>query len=110
MALALQKCILEKNSQLPTPLKFGSLIFQVSLEMENWILPLWKIGKIVLAPQKRHPRAKLSITDPPKVWVYGFLSVNGNRKLASAIMKNQKNGSSSPKMWPIANLPITDPP
>ena len=49
-----------------------------------------------------HPRAKLPITDPPKVWVCGSLSVDGNEKLVSAIMKNQKNGSNSPKMRPRA--------
>ena len=51
---------------------------------------------------KMHPRAKLPITDPPKLWVSGFLSVDGNGKLVSAIMKNQKNGSNSPKMHPRA--------
>ena len=56
------------------------------------------------------PRAKLPITDPPKVWVSGFLSVNRNAKLVSAIMENGKNGNSSPKMCPRAKLPITDPP
>ena len=56
------------------------------------------------------PRAKLLITDPPKVWLSGFPSVNRNGKLVSAIMKNQKNGSNSPKMCPRAKLPITDPP
>ena len=56
-----------------------------------------------------HPREKLPITDPPKVWVTGFPSVNGNGKLVSAIMENGKNGYSSPKMHPIAKLPITNP-
>ena len=32
-----------------------------------------------------------------------------NGKLVLAIMKNQKNGSNSPKMHPRAKLPITDP-
>ena len=36
------------------------------------------------------PRAKLPITDPTKVWVYSFLSVDGNAKLVSAIMENGK--------------------
>ena len=64
MALTPQKCILEQNSQLPTP---------------------------------------------PKVWVCSCLSVDGNGKLVSAIMKNQENGSISPKMHPRAKLPITNP-
>ena len=58
MALTLPECILEQNSQLPTP---------------------------------------------PKVWISGFPSVDENGKLVSAIMKNQKNGSNSPKMHPRAN-------
>ena len=37
---------------------------------------------------KIHPRAKLPITDPPKVWVSEFHSVDGNGKLVLAIMKN----------------------
>ena len=61
------------------------------------------------APKTR-PRAKLPITDPPKVWVSGFLSVDGNAKLVSAIMENGKNGCSTLKTRPRAKLPITDPP
>ena len=41
------------------------------------------------APKTR-PRAKLPITDPPKVWVSGFLSVDGIAKLVSAITENGK--------------------
>ena len=57
-----------------------------SMEMENWDRPLWKIGKFVLVLQM-NPRAELPITDPPKVWVSGFQSVNGNGKLVLAIRK-----------------------
>ena len=57
-----------------------------------------------------HPRVKLPITNPPKVLVSGFLSVNGNAKLVSAITENGKNGRISPKMCPRAKLPITNPP
>ena len=39
-ALVPQKCALEQNCQLPPFLKFGSLVFQVSREMENWHQPL----------------------------------------------------------------------
>ena len=52
MALAPKKRVLEQNSQLPTPLKFGSPVFRVSTEMENWCQPLWKMGKMAIAPQK----------------------------------------------------------
>ena len=47
-------------------------------------------GKNGHSTLKTRPRAKLPITDPPKVWVSGFLSVNGNAKLVSAITKNGK--------------------
>ena len=57
-----------------------------------------------------HPRAKVPITDPPKVWVSGFLSVDGNGKLVLGIMKNQKNGSNSPKMHPRTYVQIANPP
>ena len=43
------------------------------------------------------PRAKLPITDPSKVWVSDFLSVDGNGKMVLAIMKNGENGLSSKK-------------
>ena len=56
-----------------------------------------------------HPRAKIPITDTPKVWVCGSPYVDGNSKLVSAIMKNQKNGSNAPKMHPRAKLPIINP-
>ena len=68
------------------------------------------MGKMAISASKMHPRVKLPITDPPKVWVSGFLSVNGNAKLVSAITENGKNGRNTPKTCPRAKLPITDPP
>ena len=53
MAVAPQKCVLERNFQLPTPLKFGSPVFHVLMEMQNWCLPLQKMGKMAVAPKKR---------------------------------------------------------
>ena len=38
-------------------------------------------GKNGHSALKTRPRAKLPITDPPKVWVSGFLSVDGNAKI-----------------------------
>ena len=80
------------------------------MEMQNWCWPLQKMGKIAVAPQKTHPRVKLPISEPPKVWVFGFLSVDGNAKLVSAIMENGKNGHSTLKTCPRAKRIITDPP
>ena len=44
MALSLQKHILGLNFQLPTCPKFISMVFQVSMEMENLHRLLWKNG------------------------------------------------------------------
>ena len=112
MAVASKKCILERNFQLlpPPPPKFGSLVFQVSMEMQNWCRPLQKMGKMAVAPQKCVLEQNFQLPTPPKVWVSGFLSVDGNTKLVSPITENGKNGHSSPKTCPRAKLPITDPP
>ena len=67
-------------------------------------------GKNGHSSPKTHPRAKLPITDSPKVWVSGFPSVDRNAKLVSAIMENGKHGRSSLKTHPRAKLPITNPP
>ena len=80
---------------------FPSVRTLVSAIMEN--------GKNGHSSPKMCPRAKLPITDPPKDWVSGFLSVDGNSKLVLAIMEDGKNGHSSPKTRPRAKLPITDP-
>ena len=95
MALDLQKCILEQKFQLPTPTKFGSLVFQVSTETENLCQPLCKNGS---SSPKMHPRAKLPITDPPilQVWVSSFRNVDGNGNFASTIMQKLKNGYFNP--------------
>ena len=50
---------------------------------------------------KMHSTAKLPITDPPKVWVSGFLSVNGNGEFALVIMEKWKNCCSFPKTCPL---------
>ena len=51
---------------------------------------------------------KLPITEPLKLGSPVFLSVNRNRNLVLAIMKNCKNGCSSQKMYPRAKDQITD--
>ena len=79
------------------------------METQNWCRPLIENGKNGRSTPKTHPRAKLPITDPSQVWVSGFLSVDGNAKLVSAITENGKNGRSTPKTHPRAKLPITDP-
>ena len=78
--------------------------------MQNWCQAITENGKNGRSAPKTRPRAKLPITDPPKVWVSSFLSVDGNAKLVSAITENGKNGRTTPKTRPRAKLPITDPP
>ena len=42
---------------------------------------------MALALQKCFIEQNFHFTNPPKVWISGFLNVNGNRKFVSAIMK-----------------------
>ena len=65
---------------------------------------------MAVTPQKCILEQNFQLPTPPKVWVSGFPSVNGNAKLVLAITENGKNGRSSPKTRPRAKLPITDPP
>ena len=65
---------------------------------------------MAVLPQKHVLERNFQLLTPPKVWVSGFLSVNGNAKLVSAITENGKNGHSAPKTHPRVKLPITDPP
>ena len=53
---------------------------------------------MAVVPQKRILEQNFQLPTPPKVWVSGFLSVDGNAKLVSTIIENGKNGRSSPKM------------
>ena len=53
---------------------------------------------------------KFQITDPPKVWVSGFPSVNGHGISASAIMKKLKNGYHFVNIDHTEKIQITDPP
>ena len=65
MAVAPQKRVLEQNFQLPTPLKFGSPVFWVSTETQNWCRPLQKMGKMAIAPQKRILEQNFQLLTPP---------------------------------------------
>ena len=112
--------------------KFGSLVFQVSTGTEYQHQPLWKILKWLPFLQYQLYR-KLSITaimkklkngchffntncmetfqiiNLPKVWVSGFLSVNGNEISASAIMKKLKNGCHFFNINRMEKFKITNP-
>ena len=52
---------------------------------------------------------KFQITNPPKVWVSGILSVNGNGIPVSAIMKKFKNGRHFVNIERTEKCQITDP-
>ena len=69
MAIAPQKRVLEQNFQLPTPLKFGSLVFRVLTETQNWCRPLQKMGQMAVAPQKRILEQNFQLLTPLK---FGF--------------------------------------
>ena len=51
---------------------------------------------------------KFQITIPPKVWVYGFLSVGGNGISALTIIQKSKNGCHSVNMHHMEKCQITD--
>ena len=53
---------------------------------------------------------KFQITDPPKVWVSGFQSVDGNGISVSAIIKKLKNGCHFVNINCTEKFQITDPP
>ena len=53
---------------------------------------------------------KFQITNPPKVWVSAFSSVNGNGILVSAIIKKLKNGCHFINIDHTEKFQITDPP
>ena len=67
------------------------------------------MGKMAVAPQKRILEQNFQLLTPLKFGSPGFLSVDRNAKLVSAITENGKNGHSTPKTHPRAKLPITDP-
>ena len=53
---------------------------------------------------------KFQITDPPKVWVSSFPSVDGNRISVLAIMKKLKNGSHFININHMEKIQIAHPP
>ena len=79
----------------------------------NWTNRKFVLGNDIDYYQKRLPFCKYTekfpITDPPKVWVFSFLFVNGNGKFASAIMKKFKTGSSLAKYVLEQNFQLQTP-
>ena len=65
---------------------------------------------MAVAPQKHILERNFQLPTLLKFGSPGFLSVDGNTKLVSAITENGKNGHSAPKTHPRAKLPITHPP
>ena len=53
---------------------------------------------------------KFQITNPPKVWVSGFPSVNGNGISALAIKRKLKNGCHFVNIYCMEKFQITNPP
>ena len=53
---------------------------------------------------------KFQINNLPKIWISGFLSVDGNGILVLAIMKKLKNGCHFFNINRMENFQITDPP
>ena len=52
---------------------------------------------MAVVPQKYILEQNFQLPTPPKVWVSGFLSVDGNTKLVSAITENGKKMAVAPQ-------------
>ena len=72
--------------------------------------PLWKNTKLGFWKVPGGPRGKVSITDPPQIWVKGSIVVDGNRNFSSAIIKNTKLGFWTVPGGPGGKVSNTDPP
>ena len=109
MAVASQKCILLRNFQLPSPLKFGCSVFQVLTEMENWCWPLWKMGKMVVAPQTCVLEQNFQLPTPLKFGSPVFRVLTEMENWCQPLWKMGKMSIASQNTsW--TKLPITEPP
>ena len=96
---------LQKNFQLPNPLKFGSPVLWVLRETEYQHQPLWKKSKNDCYFVNIDCTKKFQITDPPQVWVSSFPSVNGNGISLSAIIKKSNKWPPFCQYQSYGNIP-----
>ena len=103
--------IIQKNFQLPTPPP-QSLGLRFSKCQQKWTFSVGHYEKLKNGCHffNINRMEKFSITNPPKVWVSGFLSVNRNRISVLAIMKKLKNGCHFLNINRTEKFPITNPP
>ena len=113
--------IIWKNFQLPTPSKFGSLVFWVSTEMEYQCLPLWKNWKMAAISLILIVWKNFQLPAPPKFGsmvfrvstetAYQCWPLWKNWKMAAIllILIIQKNFKllTSPKVW-VPSFPSVD--
>ena len=92
------------------PPKFGSPVFRVLTETEYQHWPLWKNWKMAAILLISIVQKNVKLLTPPKVWVSGFLSVDGKRISVLAIMKKLKNGCHFVNIDCMEKFQITDPP
>ena len=85
LSLVQQKC------QLLTPHKFGSRVPSLLTEIEISRLAILKNDKIEFCAFPVTCTAKVSITDPPQVWVKGSIIVDGNRNFPLGAYKKWQN-------------------
>ena len=71
--------LVQQKCQLPTPHKFGSRVPSLLTEIEISRSAIMKNDKIGFCVFPVARTAKVSITDPPQVWVKGSIVVDGNR-------------------------------
>ena len=101
--------IVWKNFKLPTPQSLG---LQFSKCRWKWNISVDHYEKIENGCHfiNIDYMEKFQITNPPKVWVFSFPSVDRNEISVSVIMKKFKNGCHFVNIDCTENFQITDPP
>ena len=83
--------LVQQKCQLPTPHKFGSRVPSLLTEIEISCSAIMKNDKIGFCAFPVARTAKVSITDPPQVWVKGSIVVNGNRNFPLGHLEKWQN-------------------
>ena len=91
--------VLEQKCQLPTPHKFGSMVPLLPMEIEISPSAIMKNHKIGFCMFPVGPRAKVSITNLPQVWVKGSIIVDGNRNFTFDHYEKSQNWGLHAPCW-----------
>ena len=91
--------VLEQKCQLQTPHKFGSMVPLLSMEIEISPSAIMKNHKIGFCMFPVGPRAKVSITNLPQVWVKGSIIVEGNWNFTLGHYEKSQNWGLNAPCW-----------